>query len=127
MASAQKRLLTAESSRLGKVDLIALLKQDRAWEILPRATREHLYTLLPPAKLTDPARDPDVNPLQIAELERYLKAELENWQGDLKEGREVKKWRGEGMQVGLERIRCLWERSNANRYTGGQGPCGGQV
>lgn len=99
MAAAQRRLLTAENSRLGKVDIVSMLRKDDAWISLPQATREHLYSLLPPAEESEPARDPDVNPLHIEGLKSYIEAELRRWQEDLTEGREVKKWRGEAMQV----------------------------
>lgn len=99
MSSTQKRLLTADNSRLGKIDIIAMLKTDSAWSSLPLSTRQHLYTLLPPRLENESERDPDINPLEVERLKAYLKAEIENWQDDLKEGREVKKWRGEGMQV----------------------------
>lgn len=99
MAAAQKRLLTAENSRLGKVDIVSMLRRDDAWIALPRETREHLYTLLPAADESEPPRDPDVNPLHIQRLKKYIEEEARRWQEDLKEGREVKKWRTEAMQV----------------------------
>lgn len=101
MAAYQKRLLNAENSRLGKVDIIAMLRKDEAWATLPRESREQLYSLLPPAAEKEPPRDPDVNPLNIQRLKPYIEEELRNWQNDLTEGREVKKWRVEAMQVCL--------------------------
>lgn len=99
MAAYQKRMLSNEKSRLGKVDLVTLLKKDKAWSSLPRETREHLYTLLPPANYSETPRDPDVNPLENERLRPYIEDELRRWQEDLQEGRETKKWREEAMQV----------------------------
>lgn len=99
MAAYQKRLLTAENSRLGKVDIIALLRRDDAWIQLPQDTREHLYSLLPSPDYQERPRDPDVNPLAIEELRPHIEAELKRWQDDLRAGRETKKWKNEAMQV----------------------------
>lgn len=44
----------------------------------------------------------DVNPLQ-SQFGRGIENELRKWQGDLKDGRESKKWREEAMQAGRDR------------------------
>lgn len=121
MAAAQKRLLTAENSRLGKVpDLAAMLQKENAWSTLPRETREHLYTLLPPAVAGEPERDPDVNPLLIARLEPHIKEALLRFQNDLKEGRETRRWRVQAMQVCLNILRLVVEIAYRHLLQAGQ-------
>ena len=98
----QARLLTAANSRLGQVpDLAAMLSKENAWIVLPRDVREKIYALLPPPnpEFGDALRDPDINPLLIQRLRPYIDDELRRFQEDLREGREVKKWREEAMMV----------------------------
>lgn len=115
MAAAQRRLITAENSRLGKVpDLAAMLQSENAWSTLPRETREHLYALLPPADDSESERDPDVNPLLIARLKPYITEELTRFKEDLKDGKETKKWRADAMQVGSVNSHRLLCNSFAN-------------
>lgn len=118
MAAYQKRLLTAENSRLGKLDIVAMLRKDEAWSLLPHETRENLYTLLPPATEAEPPRDLDINPLNIQTLKPYIEEELRKWQNDLTEGREVRKWRVEAMQVCLRR--GIYQLENMLTIPGGQ-------
>lgn len=108
-------MLTAENSRLGKVpDLVVMLQNENAWKTIPRETREHLYTQLPPANESESPRDPDVNPLLIERLKPYIEEELRRWQDDLREGRETKKWRAEAAQV---RFCCeMWSVADRSEF-----------
>ncbi|KAK5163648.1 uncharacterized protein LTR77_010597 [Saxophila tyrrhenica] len=102
MAAQQKRLITQPTSKLGKLDICTILRKEDSWTLLPRPTREELYTLLPAPRAGEPAHDPDVHPLRT-NLKPFIEEELRVWQEDLKEGREAKKWRVEAMQAGKDR------------------------
>ena len=64
-------------------------------------TRQRLYSLLPPSADEMP-HNLNVNPLQ-SQCGKGIEKELRKWQDDLKDGREVKKWRDEAMQAGRDR------------------------
>lgn len=65
-------------------------------------TRQRLYSLLPPSTNEDTPHNLNVNPLQ-SRFGKGIEKELRKWQDDLKDGREVKKWRDEAMQAGRDR------------------------
>ncbi|KAK3684660.1 hypothetical protein LTR37_020061 [Vermiconidia calcicola] len=122
MAAQQKRMLKAPTSKLGKIDIVlkALLRQDDAWTLLPQETRETLYSLLPEPQDGDPPHDPDVHPLKT-HYKPYIEEELRRWQEDLKDGREVKKWREEAMQAGKDRAEGKfdeWKEMQREEYWG---------
>ena len=79
-----------------------ILRKESAWETLDLETRQRLYSLLPPSTNEDMPHNLDVNPLQ-SQFGRGIENELRKWQGDLKDGRESKKWREEAMQAGRDR------------------------
>lgn len=117
MAGQQKRMLTMENGKLGKVDIVvrhlrpitdqpsfltfqqSLLRKGESWALLSPESREQLYALLPERKEGDPPHDPDVHPLTSYRFKEYIEAELRQWQDDLVEGRETKKWRAQALQV----------------------------
>ncbi|KAF2717958.1 hypothetical protein K431DRAFT_297352 [Polychaeton citri CBS 116435] len=97
------RHLTHPSSPLASAPLATLLRtKPEAWALLPFATRQHLYTLLPSPPPGEPPHDPDVNPLET-HCRPYIEEELRRWQEDLAEGREAKKWRAEALEAGRAR------------------------
>lgn len=130
MATQQRRLLTAEKSRLGNADLPVsfpplphsltlthaanatqtLLRKPQAWETLPLATRSEIYALLPAPREGEPAHDVEVNPLKSA-YRPFIEEGLRRWQADLKDGKETKKWRGEAVQAGRERAEGKFEEA----------------
>ncbi|TKA68764.1 hypothetical protein B0A55_07409 [Friedmanniomyces simplex] len=116
-----KRLLTAERSKLGVADLATILRKEGAWDTLALDTRENLYALLPATRPGEPPHDPDVNPLKTP-LRPYIEEELRIWQDDLKYGKEAKKWREEAMLAGVERREGKydeWKESEREREFGG--------
>ncbi|KAK0932787.1 hypothetical protein LTR29_015639 [Friedmanniomyces endolithicus] len=124
----ERRLLTAERSKLGKVDLAewsdtiqTSLRREGAWDTLSFETREKLYALLPAPRQGEPPHDPDVNPLKTA-YRPYIEEELRIWQDDLKDGKETKKWREEAMLAGVERREGKydeWKENERERNFGG--------
>ena len=51
----------------------------------------------------------------------YIEEELRRWQEDLKDGREVKKWRDEAMQAGRDRVEGKfdqWKEAEREEYWG---------
>ncbi len=103
MASSQKRLLTAPTSKLGKVDLTSVLRRDDAWILLPQEVREELYSLLPEPQEGEPSHDPDIHPLNTV-YKSEIEEEVRRFKEDLTEGREQKKWRDEAMQASKDRL-----------------------
>lgn len=83
------------------------LTKEEAWEILPLATRQRLYGLLPPAPEGRP-HNFDVHPCKTLYKDNITK-EIKAWQEDLKEGKETKKWREEALQAGHDRSQGLWD------------------
>nr|POE46182.1 hypothetical protein CFP56_73561 [Quercus suber] len=67
---------------------------------LPKAVRQGLYDQLPTAGTG--SHDIDNNPLHTA-FRPYMEDAIANWQGDLREGRESKKWRQEAIDAGTQR------------------------
>lgn len=78
-----------------------------AWGLLPLATRQRLYELLPSA-LEGRPHNPDVHPLKSL-YDQNILAEIRAWQTDLKDGKETKKWREEALQAGQDRSLGLWD------------------
>ena len=70
-------------------------------------TRQRLYSLLPPPANEVP-HNLNVNPLQ-SQFGKGIEKELRKWQDDLKDGREVKKWREEAMQAGRDRASGVFD------------------
>ncbi|KAI7506351.1 hypothetical protein KC367_g151 [Hortaea werneckii] len=131
MATQQKRMLTSDKSKLKDVKISDLLvspltltrKEDEkgttlsdqlpfsqnvlatpaAWTALPLPVRQHLYTLLPPPEPHEPAHDPEINPMQTA-YRPYIEEELSQWQADLGNGFETKKWRDDAIRASQERL-----------------------
>ncbi|KAF2478830.1 hypothetical protein BDY17DRAFT_356881 [Neohortaea acidophila] len=103
MSSTQTRLLTAPTSKLTKQNLVAILRKDAAWLTLPPETRAHLYALLPAPREGEPPHDADVHPLHNTAYKPYIEEALRRFGADLREGREVGKWRVEAMVAGRER------------------------
>ncbi|KAH9832818.1 Elongator subunit Iki1 [Teratosphaeria destructans] len=110
MDKKNKRLITAANSKLGKVDLAALLTKPEAWSALPLDTREHLYSLLPaPDPDNNGARhDPDINPLE-SKFGGIIREELQVWQEELRNGYETAKWRNEAVEAGRERLEGCYD------------------
>ncbi|KAK4506192.1 hypothetical protein PRZ48_004157 [Zasmidium cellare] len=101
-ASTQKRWLTQPNSKIAKADLVAILRQEDAWESLPEEARQNLYNLLPPPTGGEPPHNIDVHPLQT-QYKQHIEEGIRTWQNDLKDGREVKSWREQAMQVEEDR------------------------
>ncbi|KAF2207002.1 hypothetical protein CERZMDRAFT_102848 [Cercospora zeae-maydis SCOH1-5] len=107
MTPPQKRWLTQPNSRVGKApDLAAVLRKEAAWETLPVEARRELYSLLP-SKPGGGAYDINVHPL-TTHLRAYIEEEVRQYQDDLNEGKETKKWREEAIQAGQERASGVW-------------------
>lgn len=102
MAAQQKRWLTHPTSKLGKIDIVSILRKDDAWILLPQETREMIYLLLPAPREGESPHDLDIHPLNT-KYKPYIEEELRRWQADLKDGREGKKWREEAVQAGRDR------------------------
>nr|POF17766.1 hypothetical protein CFP56_13178 [Quercus suber] len=98
----QRRMLTQANSPLGRVNLVGFLDNEKAWMTLPKALRQELYSQLP--TIGNESHDIDINPLHSA-LRPYMEDAIANWQEDLREGRESKKWRQEAIDAGRERER----------------------
>ncbi|OQO00024.1 hypothetical protein B0A48_14227 [Cryoendolithus antarcticus] len=102
--ASEKRLLVAQHSKLTTISsLPTMLSQPAAWSTLPLTTRQHLYSLLPPPEAGEAPWDPDVHPMDT-KLRSHISAELNAWQSDLRDGREVKKWRDEAVGAGRKRV-----------------------
>ncbi|KAM3423270.1 hypothetical protein BST61_g711 [Cercospora zeina] len=103
----QKRWLTQPNSRVGKApDLPAVLRKEAAWETLPVEARRELYSLLP-SKPGGGDYDINVHPLKTP-LRAHIEEEIRQYQDDLNEGKETKKWREEAIQAGQERASGVW-------------------
>ncbi|KAK6427922.1 hypothetical protein LTR95_015939 [Oleoguttula sp. CCFEE 5521] len=103
-AASERRLLVAPTSKLTNINsLPTMLSQPAAWSTLPLPTRQHLYSLLPPPGAGEAPWDPEVHPMDT-KLRSHISAELNVWQGDLRDGREVKKWRDEAVGAGRKRV-----------------------
>ena len=76
-----------------------LLRHEAAWQTLPFATRSKLYALLPAPLEGEAPRDLDVSPLDT-DLKQYIEGAFRQYQDDLKEGRETRKWRSEALEAG---------------------------
>ncbi|KAI7565215.1 hypothetical protein KC343_g1383 [Hortaea werneckii] len=126
MATQQKRMLTSDKSKLKDVkvsDLSNILATPAAWSTLPLPIRQHLYTLLPPPEPHEPAHDPDINPMQTA-YRQYIEEELSQWQADLGNGFETKKWREDAMRASQERLEGkydAWREAHREEWWGKQG------
>lgn len=96
----EKRLLTAQASELGRVDIVKLMQQDDAWTKIPVEARERIYSLLPPP--LEGQHDYNAHPLQTPN-KAIIARELRLWQDDLASGFETRKWRSESMQDSMNR------------------------
>ncbi|KAK5104862.1 hypothetical protein LTR62_002767 [Meristemomyces frigidus] len=118
----QQRLLVSEKSKLRNVDLCTVLRKQDAWDTLPLETRQELYNMLPAPSDDVAAHDVDVNPLKTP-LRPYIEAALRQFQEDLGEGKESKKWREAGMRASADRKEGLYEgckEEERERYRGGK-------
>ncbi|KAK5693220.1 hypothetical protein LTR17_025196 [Elasticomyces elasticus] len=116
-----RRLLRAERSKLGIVDLSTILRKEGAWDMLSYEKRKELYDMLPANKPGEAPHDPDVNPLKTS-LRSYIEEELRVFQDDLKFGKEGRKWREEAMMAGVERKEGKydeWKESEREKEFGG--------
>lgn len=84
------------------------MRKDAAWELLSPEVRQELYNLLPAPKEGEAPHDIDVHPLKTS-YKQHIEEELRRWQTDLKDGKEVKKWRQEAMEAGQERANGEWD------------------
>lgn len=82
-----------------------VLRDEAAWNTLPKETREELYRYLP--KLPG-GYNIDVHPLSTS-LQPYIEGEIRLYQTDLNDGKETKKWREEAMKAGMERSSGSWD------------------
>lgn len=122
MAATQRRQLTAPNSKLTKINLVALLRKDEAWILLPAEVRQQLYSLLPLPREGEAPHDPDVHPLNTA-YKQHIEKEIRRFKDDLKEGREQKKWRDEAMQAGRDRMEGKfdeWKQLEREAYWGAE-------
>ncbi|KAK5118631.1 hypothetical protein LTR85_008096 [Meristemomyces frigidus] len=132
MAAQQKRMLTAEKSKLGKLEpaeLANILRKEAAWTTLPLEIRQHLYSMLPAPRAGEAPHDVEVNPLRTA-YRPYIEEELGRWQEDLKNGFEAKKWREEALQAGRDRMDGRydeWKEAQREEFWGEQGEEGENV
>ncbi|KAI7329850.1 hypothetical protein KC315_g5945 [Hortaea werneckii] len=126
MAAQQKRMLTSDKSKLKDVkvsDLSNILATPAAWTSLPLPIRQHLYTLLPAPEPHEPAHDPEISPMQTA-YRPYIEEELSQWQLDLGNGLETKKWRDDAMRASQERLEGkydAWREAHREEWWGKQG------
>lgn len=102
MAASQKRLLSAPTSILGKVNLVQILRKPESWMLLPLEVQQQLYALLPAPTSEVEVHDPDRHPLHTS-YKSYIEEELRRFQEDLRAGREQKKWRERAIQAGKDR------------------------
>ncbi|KAF2159629.1 hypothetical protein M409DRAFT_29948 [Zasmidium cellare ATCC 36951] len=107
-ASTQKRWLTQPNSKIAKADLLRILRQEDAWESLPREVRQNLYNFLPQPTEGEPAHNVDVHPLKT-QYKQYIEDAIRTWQQDLIDGREVQSWREQAMQVEQDRQDGKWD------------------
>ncbi|KAK4550521.1 hypothetical protein LTR36_000100 [Oleoguttula mirabilis] len=132
MAAQQKRLLTTEKSKLGKLEPAALaniLRKEAAWATLPLEIRQHLYSLLPAPQTGEAAHDVEVNPLRTS-YRPYIEEELGRWQEDLKNGLEAKQWRQDALQAGRDRMEGQydgWKEAQREEFWGEKGEEGEAV
>lgn len=99
-----------------------ILATPAAWTTLPLPVRQHLYTLLPAPEPHEPAHDPDINPMQTA-YRPYIEEELGQWQADLGNGFETKKWREDAMRASQERLEGkydAWREAHREGWWGKQ-------
>ncbi|OQN99587.1 hypothetical protein B0A48_14729 [Cryoendolithus antarcticus] len=117
-AASEKRLLVAPTSKLTNINsLPTMLSQPAAWSTLPLSTRQHLYSLLPSPEAGEAPWDPDMHPMDTR-LRSHISAELNAWQGDLRDGREVKKWRDEAVGAGRKRVEERREMKGSGKVDG---------
>ncbi|OTA33594.1 hypothetical protein BTJ68_05257 [Hortaea werneckii EXF-2000] len=118
MATQQKRMLTSDKSKLKDVKISDLLLGPPS----PLPVRQHLYTLLPPPEPHEPAHDPEINPMQTA-YRPYIEEELSQWQADLGNGFETKKWRDDAIRASQERLEGkydAWREAHREEWWGKQ-------
>jgi hypothetical protein len=78
--------------------------------------------MLPVPQEGEQAYDTTVHPLHTP-LKPYIEEALKEWQEDLKEGRETKKWRDQAMQAGASREAGEfdeWKASEEEKWYGGK-------
>lgn len=94
------RLIKAQGSEMGRVNIVELMQQDGAWSDIPLNARQRIYSLLPPP--LHGQHDYDVHPLKTP-YKSIIARELRLWQDDLISGFETRKWRTEAVQNSMNR------------------------
>ncbi|KAK7539945.1 Asx homology domain-containing protein [Phyllosticta citribraziliensis] len=98
-------LLQDSKSRLGKVNVTAILKDPRAWESLSKEQQSQLISLLPNAPVIDPGNTQEDSlpniPQQMLTQNSALLSDIAMFGEDLREGRLDPDWQRDG-QIAME-------------------------
>lgn len=82
-----------------------MLRNELAWELIPKGDREQLYSMLP--KTEGVENDTNVHPLQTT-YKDFITQAIREFQADLKNSCEEKKWHQDAVQVSKDRREGKW-------------------